>query len=32
MRATLDLDDKVIEDPREYTGVWETNVIVQKSL
>ena len=32
MRTTLNLDDEVIEDLREYTGVRETNVIVRKAL
>ena len=32
MRTTLNLDDKVIEDLREYTGVRETNAIARKAL
>ena len=32
MRVILDPDDEMIEDRREYTGVWETNVIVRKAL
>jgi Bacterial antitoxin of type II TA system, VapB len=32
MRTTLNLDDEVIEDLREYTGVRETNAIVRKAL
>jgi Arc/MetJ family transcription regulator len=32
MRTTLNLDDEVIQDLREYTGVRETNAIVRKAL
>ncbi|HVE00789.1 MAG TPA: type II toxin-antitoxin system VapB family antitoxin [Sphingomicrobium sp.] len=32
MRTTLNLDDDVLDDLREYTGVRETNALVRRAL